>query len=220
MSKAASAARSARLADITPGRLGLPSSSSPSTRKTISAGRSETRRAEASASKKEGERTLGIGGAPRHDAGSRSWHIGRNRGKRRRGPSRLIGRLHIVHPVAQEPGAVAFDAAQDRGVPGRGYYLGAPAGALDECRRRTRRRRACRRPKRRRWDTGRKLRISSRCSSKSSSIRSHTGAQRASVPPPFTTRILRYGEAVALRLPRRAPVLGSRPRGLILIISL
>src|ERR671912_113385 len=58
MSKAASAARSVRLEDITPGRLGLPSSSSPSTRKMISAGRSETRRAEASASKKEASEPL------------------------------------------------------------------------------------------------------------------------------------------------------------------
>src|ERR687897_793170 len=64
MSKAASAARSARLADITPGRLGLPSSSSPSTRKTICAGRSETRRADASASKKEASEPLELA-APR-----------------------------------------------------------------------------------------------------------------------------------------------------------
>ena len=64
MSNAASAARSSRLADITPGRLGLPSSSSPSTTKTISAGRSETRRADASASKKEAREPLELA-APR-----------------------------------------------------------------------------------------------------------------------------------------------------------
>jgi hypothetical protein len=58
MSKAASAARSACRSDITCGRFGLPSSSSPSTRKTMFAGRSETRRADASASKKEASEPL------------------------------------------------------------------------------------------------------------------------------------------------------------------
>src|SRR5688500_10984838 len=79
-----------------------------------------------------GERTLGTGGAPRHYAWSRPWHGGSSRGKRRRGPSRLIGRLHVIHPVAQEAGSVTFDVSNDRGVSGRWYYLGVPAGALDQ----------------------------------------------------------------------------------------
>src|SRR3712207_7737388 len=42
----------------------------------------------------------------RDDARTRAGHIGRGCGEGRRRPSRLVGRLHVVHHVAQEGGAV------------------------------------------------------------------------------------------------------------------
>src|SRR3712207_3007913 len=49
-----------------------------------------------------------------------------------RRPPGLVGRLHFVHPVAQESGAVALDTAEYRRVSGGGQDLGATTGALDE----------------------------------------------------------------------------------------
>jgi hypothetical protein len=83
------------------------------------------------ASKKAARAPLELA-APRHDARPRPWHLGPDGGEWRRRPPGLVGRLHIVHPVAQESGAVALDTAEYRGVSGGGQDFGATTGALDE----------------------------------------------------------------------------------------
>jgi hypothetical protein len=79
-----------------------------------------------------GQSAFGVGSAARHDVRAGSGYIRRGRGERRRGPSRLVSRLHVVHPVAQEFGAIAPDVAKDGRVSRGRDDLGFPAGTLDQ----------------------------------------------------------------------------------------
>jgi hypothetical protein len=80
-----------------------------------------------------GQAALGVGAAPGHDRPADPGQVADLGRERRRGPGRLLGRLDVVHAVAQQPGRArrAGQLADDQRVAGRWDQLERPAGALD-----------------------------------------------------------------------------------------
>ena len=80
-----------------------------------------------------GQAALGVGAAPGHHRRADPGQVADLGRERRRGPVRLLGRLHVVHAVAQQPGGArrAGQLAEDQRVARRLDQLEGPAGALD-----------------------------------------------------------------------------------------
>jgi hypothetical protein len=80
-----------------------------------------------------GKAALGVGAAPGHHGRADPGQVADLGRERRRGPVRLLGRLDVVHAVAQQPGRArrARQLAEDQRVAWRGDQLEGPAGPLD-----------------------------------------------------------------------------------------
>ncbi len=111
----------------------MPSSSSPSIMRATDSGMASSSRQDLDGQEEAGQAALGVGAAPGHHRRADPGQVADLGRERRRGPVRLLGRLHVVHAVAQQPRGArrAGQLPEDQRVARRLDQLEGPAGTLD-----------------------------------------------------------------------------------------